>query len=143
MTTIVYRDGIMAGDSSIFDRDTYCGAMVKVHKNADGWLFGSAGELGHCVGYRDWFLGGMKGQAPEIKDDEAEALIVDPEGRMFWYGHRGQNVEVAAEYAAIGSGFSVAMGALAGGSSALEAIGIACDLNCYTRRPIHSVRLDT
>lgn len=141
MTTIVYRNGVMAGDTAVFDRGTYCGEMRKVYKH-DGWLLGGAGAVSEMVQFRDWFLDNREGKPPEVKADQSEFMIVSPTGVVHWCGSAQSMCEMTGTFFAIGSGFEVAVGAMAHGATALQAIEIAADLNNMTRRPIIVERLD-
>lgn len=141
MTTIVYRDGIMAADTAVFDRGTYCGKATKIWRNSAGWLFGGAGALGDIAIYRDWFMAGMTGETPKFEENRSEGLAVDPEGRMFWHGTESRHVQIEGPYAAIGTGFQIALGALYMGATAEQAVEMACDLDAITRRPTTILRL--
>jgi hypothetical protein len=141
MTTIIYRDGVMAGDTALFDRGTYCGEVQKIYRSSDGALLGVCGCLGTVAELRDWFLGGAVGDPPEMKDQESEGLLVRADGVAEWIGPGRKRIAMTGEYFAAGSGFCVAMGALAAGSSAERAAEIACDLDSRSRRPIHVLRL--
>ena len=142
MTTVVYRDGKMVGDSAVFDRGCYVGAVNKVFRNDGGWLLGGAGRLGEMAAYRDWFMAGMIGAAPEINEDDSEMLIVSPEGKAYWYGTSGRHVEIAGNFHAIGSGFRIAMGALHAGANAWRAVEICAELDEMTRGPLCEVSLN-
>lgn len=134
MTTIAYRDGVMAGDTAVTDRGTYCGASRKVFHHG-GALLGFCGCLGAMAQVRDWFLAGAEGEPPELSGD-SEGLIIRTDGKAEWLGPPRKRVEIDGDYFAIGSGFQIAMGALAAGASAERAIEIACDMDVLTRRPI-------
>jgi hypothetical protein len=140
MTTIVYKDGVMAGDSAIFDRGTYCGSTPKVFRRSDGALIGIAGRLGELIAYKDWFLNGEQGERPKFADDESEAVIVRPDGTIWWVG-QNDICQVTAEYACIGSGFKLAVGALEAGASVEAALWIAMRLDNMTREPMNVVKL--
>lgn len=136
MTTIVYRDGVMAGDTAMMDRGTYCGQYQKVCRADDGKLLGVCGCLGTVADLRDWFMAGAEGDPPAFKDEDSEGLLVHPTGRAEWIGPKQKRLDIEGPFHAIGSGFRVAMGAMAAGADAERALEIACDLDIYTRRPI-------
>ena len=139
MTTVVFRNGVMAGDTAIFDRGTYCGEAHKVFRNDRGALLGVCGCMSAMAQLRDWFLAGAEGEPPELKDEDSEGLLVRADGVVEWIGAGRKRIEMAGEFFAIGSGFHVAMGALAAGATARRAAEIACDLDSKTRRPIDVV----
>lgn len=136
MTTICYRDGVLAADTAVFDRGTYCGQMVKIAAAPDGTIGGGAGAQADVSAMVEWLRGGMSGEPPTISDDDSEFIWVKPDGTMWWRGPRSKVTQVVADYLAIGSGFRLAMGAMAHGASARQAVEIACDLDNHTRRPI-------
>lgn len=140
MTTIAYRDGIMAGDTALTDRGTYCGEHQKVFAR-DGALMGVCGCLGEVAKLRDWFMDGAEGAPPAFDDNDSEALLVSGDGVVEWIGHPSKRMVVTGEMHAIGSGFKIALGAMAAGATASRAIEIACDLDICTRRPINVARL--
>lgn len=141
MTTIVYRDGTMAGDTATFDRHCYCGTVEKVFRNPEGMLLGFAGCLGDLAGVRAWFMAGAENDPPEFKDDSTEGLLIQPDGAAEWLGKGQKRYAIAGPFHAAGSGFEVAMGALHAGASAERACEIACDVDDSTRRPISVLRL--
>lgn len=142
MTTIVYRDGILAADTAVFDRGTYCGQATKIACAPDGSIGGGAGALGDVARFLDWLCDGKNGPAPEPVDDCTECFWVDPDSRA-WWAHKGScATELKGDYFAIGSGFQLAMGALAMGATAIEAVNICCELDSMTRGPVITLALD-
>lgn len=147
MTTIAYRDGILAGDQAIFDRDTYCGQTVKIHRAGCGAIGGVAGCFGDLSIFREWMNNGAVlklalTNPPEFQHLDSEALVIDTDGSVYWIGHGKRWVQQCAPFFALGSGFRIAMGALAAGASASKAVLIACDLDAYTRGPVNTLKLD-
>lgn len=140
MTTICYRDGIMAADSAIFDRGCYCGDVLKLSRAADGTIGGAAGSLGVISKFAAWLDAGAIGDPPPIPpNDESEAIWVRPDNEVWWLGPGSLPTHLTGAYFAIGSGFRIAMGALAHGATALEAVEICADLDNMTRRPIQAL----
>ena len=137
MTTIVYRNGVMAGDTAVFDRGTYCGEARKVFRNEDGALLGVCGCMSALAQLRDWFMAGGDDDPPELKDQDSEGLLIRSDGVAEWIGAGRKRIEMSGDFFAIGSGFHVAMGALAAGATAERAVEIACDLDSHSRYPIH------
>lgn len=147
MTTIAYRDGILAADQAIFDRDTYCGQTVKIHRAGCGAIGGVAGCFGDASTFREWMSGVVvvdfnDNPPPQFENENTEALLIKPDGSVFWIGPGKRWVQQWADYHAIGSGFRIAMGALAAGASAPKAVQIAGDLDAYTRGPFNMLKLD-
>ena len=142
VTTIVYRDGIMCGDTAVFDRGTYCGRAKKVFRAPDGSIGGAAGALSVVARFGQWVEGGAEGIPPSIPpSDDSECLLVRPDGRVWWIGPDCEPTELIGDYFAAGSGFKIAMGALAMGATAQQALEICADFDNSTRRPINTQSL--
>jgi len=142
MTTIVYRDGVMAADTAVFDRGVYVGQAIKIFRSVNGTLGGVAGCFGDSSAFGVWFKNGFDEETPDFKDADSEGLIVHKNGDAEWVGKDKKRFPIQAEYHTIGSGFLVAMGALHIGASALRAVEVAADLDCTTRRPIMTLTHD-
>lgn len=131
----------MAGDTAVYDRGCYCGKVQKIFRAPDGSLFGVAGRIGDLARFKAWMLAGQPKERPEFNEEDSEALIVRPDGKVEWYG-KNDNTEIIGKFHAIGSGFRIAMGALAAGADAKRAIEICADLDEMTRRPIETLALE-
>ncbi len=136
MTTIAYRDGIMAADSRAYSGDkTPIGFKAKIHRLADGTLFGvSTTSVGGDQILRRWIEAGCPVVAGDaLKPESFMALMVKPDGTV-WYANN--NLEwsgpLLAEFWAIGSGEHFALGALAHGASAEEAVAAAIRLDPWS-----------
>jgi ATP-dependent protease HslVU (ClpYQ) peptidase subunit len=133
MTTIAYRDGIMAADRAAHlgndwkkpDRAT------KIIHLADGSLFAGTGDTGVFSKLLEWFQTPEvdRGERPEIS--ECDALLLDPDGRLWFFTGAGKRL-VDAPFAAIGSGAPVAYGAMYAGATAPRAVEIAALVDPWT-----------
>lgn len=142
MTTICYRDGVMAGDTAVFDRGVYCGQALKIGRAADGTVGGAAGALCILSRMTQWLDAGAVGDPERIpRDEDSEMLWVRPDGSVWWMGPDSIATHLSGEYFAIGSGFKLAIGAMAFGASAMQAIEICADLDNMTRRPVQALTL--
>ncbi|WP_420961081.1 hypothetical protein [Brucella sp. IR073] len=132
MTTIAYRDGIMAADSGCWAGDASHGWAEKIAKGPDGVLYGTSGRAAKCFSFLDWVRGGYQGARPEpaaTSDAESDFIVL-----MATAG-RGVRVLTAfgeehypeAPYFAIGGGSVAAFGALYAGASAQVAIEAAIE----------------
>jgi hypothetical protein len=138
MTTIAWRDGVLAADSGMTD-----GGVVLVNKypkiaqNRSGDMTGACGASGFCDKFLDWFNDGEKGDQPHPENDGDAAIIVrsDDPKRLELYEKTGKSY-LEVEYYALGSGFKMAMGAMWMGASAEEAVKCGVALDAYTRGPI-------
>lgn len=135
MTTIAYRDGIMAADSRLCVSDWIMPQVIrKIRRTENGLVVGIAGN----AYLFDALIAHLQGdaEAPDFGDDSA-ALIVDVKTRAARkYAHRAA-VSLDGPFFTIGSGSPPALGALYAGASAAEAVRIASLLDPYTGGDIH------
>lgn len=133
MTIIAYKDGILAADDAFVQEDMMWGTAEKIWKRNDGTLIGAHGEAGWCEKFKDWVLGGEEGDAPEAEKDGPGyscGLIVRNDGRVEIHAPTGV-LPFSGEYYAMGSGSALALGAMASGKSAAEAVGVAIQHCCW------------
>lgn len=157
MTTIAFKSGLMACDSC---HSTAGGLIVisniKIQRLASGALLGGAGDGDDRAVVE--LLDAIKNPVnlPSRKDLEATrtdytGLLVFPNGRVFQIDIEQpkdkQDFVAAVEeiigrnFAAVGSGHEIAIGAMAAGASAADAVAIACDWDTGSRLPVHVVGL--
>jgi hypothetical protein len=126
MTTIAYRDGVMAADTQINSGNgCRAGSITKIGQTADGHWWGFSGNTEMQAACVDW-AESRTGNPPEI---DGVLIIVDPAGdKREWWG-KGWLV-CDDEQAAWGSGERIARGAKFVGGSAVQAVqaAIALDL---------------
>lgn len=141
MTTIAYRDGIMASDSKVTGNEVFVGQAKKITKitveedlpwidrvifrkepKQKTYLVGMCGELAGCLHFMDVLFFGAQ-QSSEIS---GALLVVDEDGEIMIYENgRTNGIRIEGEYAAEGSGFEVALGAMFHGATAVEAVQAA------------------
>ena len=143
MTTIAYRDGIMASDSACFDSSLYQGEVDKLWTLPPIGLIGCSGEIGAMIQFVDWLKDGSdRKRKPDFPDDcDFESIVVSPDGEVMHYDRHLVPIRVANDLHAIGSGRKLALGAMMAGASADEAVKIACHYDMVTREPIRTIRL--
>lgn len=144
MTTVVYRDGVMAADSRAYSGDKVpIGFKTKIHRMADGTLLGvSTTSVGGDALIRRWVEGGCQPVTNDtLKPASFTALMVDPAGALFY---ANDNMEwsgpLDAKFIAIGSGEQFALGAMHMGASAEEAIAAAIALDPWSDGAITVLR---
>lgn len=142
MTTIAYRDGIIAADSGVTSGSSHVGYATKIGRGGGqykGWVAGVSGNLDWSRAFLDSF---EKGDLlPQAKGDEGGTLLISPRRQMFlWYGVYTP-YRIRAPFYAIGSGCNEARGAMAAGASAIEAVRIAKRLDEGTFGPVKSLGL--
>lgn len=143
MTTIAYRDGVMAGDRRATANSTIEHQCTKVFRRADGVLIGIAGALVDCRAFADWMLAGEADDKKPTFDAKAnfEALVVRPAGLVEWHCNSGWMRAEGAMFA-IGTGAPFALGAMEMGADAEKAVEIACRRDCHSGNGIDVVRTD-
>jgi ATP-dependent protease HslVU (ClpYQ) peptidase subunit len=139
MTTIAYRDGVLAGDTQVIDgKDLVVGHQRKVRKLDDGSLFGYAGDVeGSEVLLRSFNSKQLSGP-PECRD--LNALIITPRGKVYLYEGRIW-VKQAPGYYALGTGSAVALAAMDAGATAEQAVKIGINRDTGSGGKVQAVRL--
>ncbi len=124
MTTVAYREGVLAADRAIMDDHVYYDDGVsKIARTPDGRLGGAVGSASFCFAFLEWVREGMSGTGPEAPDD-CEALVVDLDGAVSILDKGGWfNVETG--YYACGSGAPIALGAMFMGAIAADSVRAA------------------
>ena len=123
MTTIAYRDGIMVSDTLLSSGPNRCGEIQKSGRTVDGYLWAVAGSACLIADFRDW-AERRDGNPYEITDRESNFILITPQGKVReWWGSGWCQTD--GEFFAWGSGDSVALGAMAVGASAVEAVAAA------------------
>lgn len=145
MTTIAFRDGVLASDSKITGNDVFVGSIKKIFKivleeelswvdklvfrrepEQIEYLVGMAGGLEDCKEYIQCIFYGK----PQTRGFEASimAICMDEDDKYVitkYDGNGTQGFQVQADYASIGSGVELALGAMYHGATAVEAVEAA------------------
>lgn len=148
MTTIAYRNGVIAADSQT-TVDTEAGGaryfkciklFRKIVKHAstheEEVVLATAGESFSSLVFVDWYGSGK--DAPEILvhgEADFTVLALTKDG-LFEYDKWCRGEKIAEPFYAIGSGAKAALGAMHAGVSAKRAVEIACMVDPYTRAPV-------
>ena len=154
MTTIAFRDGVMASDSCV-SSSGYMGASVpKVLRTSAGALIGWSGEADNRAVLALLDKVKTPKQLPTKQEIAAcqtdfglliafgpnsvyEVSCFEESGRYTGY------VDIAnLTVAAAGSGWALATGAMLAGKSAREAVVIACKVDNNSRLPVHSISFE-
>jgi len=148
MTTVVYRDGVLAADRQVTMGVTHVGKMRKVYRRPDGALIGGRGDTSLLVKFFDWFMAGEQGYRPRLKsayadgdDAETQLIIVRPNGSVELHDSLGYTPIQKGKFFAIGSGAEVAYGALEMGATAVQAVRAAAKHDIHTGGGVHQVTL--
>ena len=133
MSTIAYRDGIIAADTLCVRGDMRAFHRTKMGRRADGTLGGAGGNLSFCAAFIEWVESG-DGDAPERHQDKHSSdvgFIVYPDGRIRIFEHGGDSF-VQAPYIAIGSGCPFALAAMYLEQTAFAAVAVAIHFDIYS-----------
>lgn len=148
MTTIAWDGRTLAGDAMTTWGGTPMRACVpKVHKvtapNGRKALVGFSGSLAYGNAYLAWLNGGDK---PDPKVPESTGwtvIMVDDEGGIWQRSDTSDAWTLLGRRVnwACGSGADYALGAMAAGATAEQAVKIASNLDTNTGFGVHAVRL--
>lgn len=153
MTTIAFRDGVMAADSQMTSNGNYYATVEKIKRLSCGGLYACSGdadsrELFNLIDTRT--LLGQMPSVPELLELEldANAIVILPNGKAYEVcvkhesdRKRAEALEMNAPFLATGSGWELAMGAMAMGASAKEAVKIACQFDVHSGGPIKTKKI--
>lgn len=138
MTTIAYRDGVLAADTLSTSNglvDDYGPKIWRLGR----LLVGAAGSRALCLKFRGWVASGMGGEGPFDGKDEGNGLVIPPEGPLVCWSYLGC-WPVNAPFYALGSGYQIAMGAMQMGATAEQAIQAAAAHDTMTGGEITVLR---
>lgn len=129
MTTIAYRDGVMASDSLVADNrgTSFKVKYPKIAMDSSGNLYGVAGDYGAGCKVIDAIArqkqdGGSVVLPIPDREDRFEILIAYTDGRVRILTPTGEEIFDGCEYMAIGTGDKVALGAMFAGAGAVKAV---------------------
>lgn len=126
MTTIAVRDGVMAADRRVTCGDAIAGEVGKLMMLPDGRVVGVCGQPMGMAAVFEWIANGAKFDEvpPESKDGDIMALVLHPDGAVEHF-ENGRPMRIAAAFHAEGSGRAFALGAMAMGATAVQAVETA------------------
>lgn len=140
MTTIVFRDRVMACDSQHTYDDTKFYGVKKIESGANS-LIGIAGasRFANCV--FDWWRAVEMDESLLVPDwhrtgqllaEDVVMLLAHRAQGLFRLDCTGRASKIHANYAALGTGAGFALGAMAMKATATQAIDIAMMYDLYT-----------
>lgn len=155
MTTIAFRDGILAADSRSTTDSESGGARVfrceKLYRKRvktaetggieDDIIFATAGETFSGLIFVDWYGSGK--DVPELLvhgGADFSVLVLSRKG-LFEFDKWCRGEKVLNTFYAIGCGAKAAMGAMHMGASAEKAVRIACLIDPFSAPPVVTMRL--
>lgn len=127
MTTIAWDGQYLAGDRKRTIRNTPMEA-TKIFRTTDRCLYGTSGGSAECEAFRAWQCG--SGEKPSLT--YFIAICVKPDRSVWEMEENGLWLRISRKQWAIGSGADYALGAMAAGATAREAVEIASRLDSGT-----------
>lgn len=144
MTTIAYRDGVLAGDGLYHRGGWKMGnTHQKVWKTPDGRLVGICGDAAHVSKLVAWLLCPPRKRTterPKLEKDTGTVVEVFGNGKARYYEHDYFH-PVNDRYWSVGSGSIAALVAMDMGADAVRAIKIAAKRDDSTGGRISAVKL--
>jgi len=137
MTTIAWRDGVIASDRQSINGKipVRCTKLFRTKEYA----IGVAGSLSYGIAFVNWFQGDRSDECP--LDEITAALVMNLEtGACEQWEAPGVGIPVEDDFEAIGSGAAVAIGAMEMGATAKEAIRIASKRDTGTGMGIQVIK---
>lgn len=160
MTTIAFRDGVLAADSRETSGDEDSGQMAALCEKlyrVGPFVVALQGDTTPGMVWLAWFRNWECGVRPSswepshlpwvddhitdrflANDADFTAVILCPDRSCWIYDEWGTPQKVSAPYYAVGSGSKAANGAMHSGASAVAAVEAACAHDPYSSLPVHS-----
>jgi hypothetical protein len=123
MTTVAWRDGVLAADRKGSLNGT--GHRVTKLRRTKTHAIAFAGTVSTGIQFIDWFKGARDGECP--LDRDTSAFVMDLETGKCEHWENGVPCPIEDKFAAIGSGMDLAIGAMSFGASAIEAVECASE----------------
>lgn len=144
MTTIAYRDGILAADSrgmaSGWIRPNPARKLRRVESVYGDWIVGICGEYARLEPFIKWLAAGPdRGTMPDM--DSSTAIVLGRDGGLTVYEDGGHFSLDPAGYHAWGTGWPPAVAALHMGATAERAVEIAALVDNCTGLPVVTMSL--
>ena len=155
MSTVVYKDGVMAFDSRMGLNDMIMHGVLKAGRTKK-YLYGYAGRASHMTPLYDWVReceAEKDMPSPEFfyrKNDSlisvgdvGTCMLISASGTIWEVTTEGHTIPIPRAFHAIGNGYEYAFGAMAMGASAVEAVEVASQYDAFTGGEIHSLNIDS
>jgi ATP-dependent protease HslVU (ClpYQ) peptidase subunit len=145
MTTVAYTKGVLAFDSKASSGGQHAGWVMK-GKKTNKYLIAACGSCEDIQAFMDWMESGGKQEDKKTygldRDVDINALVIDKKTRVYQYEGRLYPYVIEADIHALGSGREYAIGAMAAGSSAQQAVRIASKYDSGTGGAVKTLYWD-
>lgn len=143
MTIVAYKDGVMAADTAFWCGPVIEGHATKIRRLKNGALVGCSGDGTIYQWFFDWIENhGAKSDREKPDAGGFGALVVTPDGEVIRYGENCLPITLTGPFFAMGAGATFAMGAMAAGASAEEAVRLTIENTDTAAGNIQVERLD-
>ena len=139
MTTIAFKDGVMAADTQATAYNVTF-PVQKVWRLPDGGVVACCGSASKGWAGIRWLMDGERGEPP-ILDDETTLVIARPDGSIWLAEGQFPAFPTLARELAHGCGRDFALSAMADGKSAVEAVMFAASQDVMTGSPVMSLQV--
>lgn len=139
MTTIAYRDGILAADSQVTNGSSRSAQTARKIRRIGKALIAGCGYIGELEAFVDWVAGGMEGKDP-LRGGETSCMLIVKNQPPVMFGATGP-WPFTTDYMAMGSGEDFAFGAMHAGATAEQAVAAAIAHDVYSGGPIVTLKL--
>lgn len=142
MTTIAWDGSTLAADRRVNFGGVTDAKTTKIVQRADGALAASSGSSSLGAAFKRWFLDGENGERPALDKgtENASGLIIRPSGVLIVHDVSGW-YEAEAGFYALGSGWEIALGAMAMGATAEQAVRVAAKFDGNTGGDVDTLSL--
>lgn len=130
MTTIAYRDGVLAADTLATKDGMRTGQVSKIRRLPSGELAATLGDAGCAIKLRQWVEAGRAGDQPNLEG--GAVIIISRDGEVEVLENGGSCSEGVAPFYAWGCGAPLAIGAMAHGATSEQAVRIAIEYDTLT-----------
>jgi ATP-dependent protease HslVU (ClpYQ) peptidase subunit len=142
MTTIVYKDGILASDSQVTTGTFFVHTAAKIIKTNRGELAASAGRMIDHPPFIEW----LNRENRKFKNfpklsDSFEGILINQDREIYSISNTGIFAPVLDDYITAGSGSQIAVGALLAGVDAITAVKIAIEKDIYSGGEVQCLKL--
>jgi hypothetical protein len=144
MTVIAWDGKTLAADRRSNNSWGVHDSVTKITKH-DGALIGTAGKGAVALEMRAWWLAGaIPEQFPaSARDPEGgNIVVITADRRVLQYSTGPYPSEMEGRFYVIGCGGDIALAAMHCGRTAIEAVQLACELNCNCGNGIDTLELE-
>jgi hypothetical protein len=143
MTSVAWDGVTLAADRQAVHNNTpvLWAKLRKITFRGEPAYLAFAGEIDQCNSVVDWIVAGCDpDKIPVIETKNFSILVITKSKKAFYLNDGFFFYEMGKSKWAIGSGADFALGAMAHGATAEEAVGIACTLDVNSGLGVDSVK---